>query len=108
MEAARTSETSVDNYITWQYIPEDKSELRTLRRENLKSRIQMFNAKLALPRLEIVLHDLINVFVFNVSCWMSLFMLLKGIFKQKLFMAAYSTYLQYHSYVGAVFQIRNL
>jgi hypothetical protein len=29
MEAARTSETSVDNYSTWQYIPEDKSELDT-------------------------------------------------------------------------------
>jgi hypothetical protein len=28
MEAARTSETSVNNYFTWQYIPEDKSELR--------------------------------------------------------------------------------
>jgi hypothetical protein len=28
MEAARTSETSVDNYFTWQYIPEDNSELR--------------------------------------------------------------------------------
>jgi hypothetical protein len=27
MAAARTSETSVDNYITRQYIPEDKSEL---------------------------------------------------------------------------------
>jgi len=26
MEAARTSETSVDNYFTWQYIPEDSSE----------------------------------------------------------------------------------
>jgi hypothetical protein len=26
MEAARTSETSVDNYFTQQYIPEDKSE----------------------------------------------------------------------------------
>jgi hypothetical protein len=26
-EAARTSETSVDNYFTRQYIPEDKSEL---------------------------------------------------------------------------------
>jgi hypothetical protein len=25
MEAARTSETSVDNYFTRQYIPEDKS-----------------------------------------------------------------------------------
>jgi hypothetical protein len=28
MEAARTSETLVDNYFTWQYIPEDKSELQ--------------------------------------------------------------------------------
>jgi hypothetical protein len=27
MEAARTSETSVDNYFTLKYIPEDKSEL---------------------------------------------------------------------------------
>jgi hypothetical protein len=27
MEAARTSETSVENYFTRQYIPEDKSEL---------------------------------------------------------------------------------
>jgi hypothetical protein len=26
MEAARTSETSVDNYFTRQYIPEDKSK----------------------------------------------------------------------------------
>jgi hypothetical protein len=31
MEAARTSETSVDNYFTRHYIPEDKSELKTLR-----------------------------------------------------------------------------
>jgi hypothetical protein len=30
-------ETSVDNYFTRQYIPEDKSELNTRRRENLKS-----------------------------------------------------------------------
>jgi hypothetical protein len=37
MEAARTSETSVDNYFTQQYIPEDNSELHTRRRENLKS-----------------------------------------------------------------------
>jgi hypothetical protein len=29
MEAARTSETSVNNYFTRQYIPEDKSELPT-------------------------------------------------------------------------------
>jgi hypothetical protein len=36
-EAALTSETSVDNYFKRQYIPEDKSELHTRRRENLKS-----------------------------------------------------------------------
>jgi hypothetical protein len=33
----RTSETSVDNCFAQQYIPEDKSELHTRRRENLKS-----------------------------------------------------------------------
>jgi hypothetical protein len=37
MEATRASETSVDNYFTLQYIPEEKSELNTRRRENLKS-----------------------------------------------------------------------
>jgi hypothetical protein len=37
MEAARISEMSVDSYFTRQYIPEDKSELHTRRRENLKS-----------------------------------------------------------------------
>jgi hypothetical protein len=37
MEAVRTSETSVDNNFTRQYIPEDKSEHHTRRRENLKS-----------------------------------------------------------------------
>jgi hypothetical protein len=37
MEAVSTSETSVDNYFTQQYIPEDNSELHTRRRENLKS-----------------------------------------------------------------------
>jgi hypothetical protein len=37
MEAARTSKTSVVNYFTRQYIPEDNSELHTRRRENLKS-----------------------------------------------------------------------
>jgi hypothetical protein len=30
MEAARTSETSVDIYFTRQYIPEDNSELTTM------------------------------------------------------------------------------
>jgi hypothetical protein len=37
MEAARASETAVDNYFTRQYVPEDNSELHTRRRENLKS-----------------------------------------------------------------------
>jgi hypothetical protein len=39
MEAARTSETSVDNHFTRQYNPEDSSEHHTRRRENLKSQI---------------------------------------------------------------------
>jgi hypothetical protein len=38
MEAASTSETSVDNYFTRQYIAED-SELHACRRENLKTHI---------------------------------------------------------------------
>jgi len=42
MEAVRTSETSVDNYFTRQYIPEDNSELHTRRRENLKSHFNGF------------------------------------------------------------------
>jgi hypothetical protein len=36
-EAVRTSETSVDNHFTRQYISEDNSEHHTSRRENLKS-----------------------------------------------------------------------
>jgi hypothetical protein len=40
MEEVRTSETSVDNYFTRQYIPEDNSEHHTRRRENLKSHYQ--------------------------------------------------------------------
>jgi hypothetical protein len=32
MEAARTSETSVDNYFTLQYIPEDNSELQAIQK----------------------------------------------------------------------------
>jgi hypothetical protein len=43
MEAARTSETSVDiEFRTQQYIPED-SELHTRRRENLKSHVMLLN-----------------------------------------------------------------
>jgi hypothetical protein len=37
MEAVPTSETSVDNNFTRQYIPEDNSEHHTRHRENLKS-----------------------------------------------------------------------
>jgi hypothetical protein len=45
MEAARTSETSVDIYLAMrQYIPED-SELHTRRRENLKSHKDIPNTK---------------------------------------------------------------
>jgi hypothetical protein len=51
MEAARTSETSVDNYFTRQYIPEDKSELHTRRRENLKSHIILTCS--VIPKFEI-------------------------------------------------------
>jgi hypothetical protein len=41
MEAVRTSETSVDNHFTRQYIPEDNSEHHTLCRENLKSHMKV-------------------------------------------------------------------
>jgi hypothetical protein len=41
MEAVRTSETSVDNHFTRQYNPEYSSEHHTLRRENLKSHIEI-------------------------------------------------------------------
>jgi hypothetical protein len=42
MEAVRTSETSVDNHFTRQYIPEDNSR----RRENLKSQTLVLQAVL--------------------------------------------------------------
>jgi hypothetical protein len=45
MEAARTSETSVDNHFTRQYNPEDSSEHHTRRRENLKSHTDVHNAE---------------------------------------------------------------
>jgi hypothetical protein len=41
MEAVRTSETSVDNHFTRQYNPEDSSEHHTRRRENLKSHMEV-------------------------------------------------------------------
>jgi hypothetical protein len=40
MEAASTSETSIDNYFTRQGIPEDNSELHTRRRDNFKSHVR--------------------------------------------------------------------
>jgi len=44
VQAVRSSETSVDNYFTRQYIPEDNSEHHTRRRENLKShRVTIFS-----------------------------------------------------------------
>jgi hypothetical protein len=46
MEAVRTSETPVDNCFTRQYIPEDKSEFHTRRRENLKSQIEILKGNL--------------------------------------------------------------
>jgi hypothetical protein len=45
MEAVRTSETSVENYFTQQYIPEDNSEHHTRRRENLMSHSAMLYVK---------------------------------------------------------------
>jgi hypothetical protein len=39
VRTASTSETSVDNHFTRQYIPEDNSEHHIRRRENLKSYI---------------------------------------------------------------------
>jgi hypothetical protein len=54
MEAVRTSETSVDNYFTRQYIPEDNSEHHTRRRENLKSHIficSLFNDAFSITQI---------------------------------------------------------
>jgi hypothetical protein len=47
MEAARASETSVDNYFTRHYIPEDNSEHHTRRRENLKFLISVLSSCLS-------------------------------------------------------------
>jgi hypothetical protein len=54
MEAARTSEMSVDNYFTRQYIPEDNSEFHTRSRKNFKSHLR-----------EVVLPDLENSPLYN-------------------------------------------
>jgi hypothetical protein len=55
MEAVRTSEMSVDNHFTWQYIPEDNSEHHTRRRENLKSHIEQ---SLLVIRQFFIVHDI--------------------------------------------------
>jgi hypothetical protein len=60
MEAARTSETSVDNYFTRQCIPEDNSELHTPRRENLKSHISV-----AVLRVNVFAHG-VNIILWSV------------------------------------------
>jgi hypothetical protein len=52
MEAARTSETSVDNHFTRQYNPEDSSEHHTRRRENLKSHKDFLICSIYLMLLE--------------------------------------------------------
>jgi hypothetical protein len=66
MEAARTSETSVDIQLrTLQYIPED-SELHTRRRENLKSHIAIH--QLAPLKFETVLRRKTEV-VMNLPCF---------------------------------------
>jgi hypothetical protein len=57
MEAVRTSETSVDNYFTRQYIPEDNSEHHTRRRENLKSHEVWFSGQTCEFYLIIILFD---------------------------------------------------
>jgi hypothetical protein len=55
MEAARTSETSVDNYFTRQYISEDNSELRTRCRDNLKyHNVNVICVDIALARVRSV------------------------------------------------------
>jgi hypothetical protein len=46
MKATCTSETSVDNDFTRQYIPQDKSELHIRRRENLKTHKETYISSL--------------------------------------------------------------
>jgi hypothetical protein len=73
LEGARTSETSVDNYFTRQYIPEDKSELHTSCRENLKSHVVNFYGEATLHfirRFESLTHrpdDGGSTYLWNVS-----------------------------------------
>jgi hypothetical protein len=54
MEAARTSETSVDNYFTRQYIPEDNSELQKVSSRSL----QIYVLKIILTTKELWKNEL--------------------------------------------------
>jgi hypothetical protein len=70
MEAVRTSETSVDNYFTWQYIPEDNSELHTRRRENFKSHETTFSyIGLQEGVIYIIVPNYRNLNLFPFSCF---------------------------------------
>jgi hypothetical protein len=50
-----TSETSVDNHFTRQYIPEDNSEHHTRRRENLKSHNNVSDFTIECENISLVL-----------------------------------------------------
>jgi hypothetical protein len=75
MEAVRTSETSVDNHFTRQYIPEDNSEHHTHRHENLKSQIKYINWTFiwrSVEHLETGLktaHEELHVFLKLLKCY---------------------------------------
>jgi hypothetical protein len=62
MKAARTSETLVDNYFTFQYIPEDNSELYTRHCENLKCHVYIhFYQDNVLNKINQIFREVINV-----------------------------------------------
>jgi hypothetical protein len=79
MEEARTSEASVDNYFTRQYIPEDKSELHSRRRENLKSslivRITGSFLLLASERQQLLMTIVVFLFIITTNSFGVVFML---------------------------------
>jgi hypothetical protein len=74
MEAARTSETSVDNHFTRQYNPEDSSEHHTRRRENLKSHLGLLfieeNAKSCFAVVMTAFHSSSLLIPFQYLCWL--------------------------------------
>jgi hypothetical protein len=67
MEAERTSEKSADNYFTRQYIPEDKSEFHTRRRENLKSHTGIWNLKVMIFLSKLLSQDTTRHILFRIS-----------------------------------------